>query len=171
MSSLQHIQRDDDEKNTDTFRPSDTTSREQLSRTRSIENDTNMELSQNLTSPNMNTATYRRCMFVRHEENLESCQLIWCDENVHNESDENNKRTHKELLRISENIKLFDNIDECQQFIQQTQSTITYLVCTTSFVERLVLQIHELENIRSIYIYCPNDVDWVTEWIYSKQLK
>ena len=173
MSSLQHIQQNN-ETSTITYNRTvvDTTKTEQLLQTRATENgSTTSELSRELSRSTTNSGVPRRCMFARHEENPESCQLIWCDKTVHNESDMNNRQTHEELLKVTNNTKLFDNTDECQQFIRQTQGAVTYVVCSTSLAERLVPQIYEFQNIRSIYTYCPYDVDWAIEYVYSKRIK
>jgi hypothetical protein len=153
------------------YRVADTSKPGQILKTYATENNATTDMSEKVSCPITDNTVPRQHMFVRHEVNLESHQLIWCDENVHNTSDINNKRTLEELLRIVKCTKLFDDIDECQQFIQQTQNTTTYLVCSISLAQTLVSQIHQFEKLRSINLYCPSVTDWSTSWIYSKMIK
>ena len=103
---------------------------------------------------NQNISHYRH-LFNRERVNLESYQLVWLDDNVNN-----NKKditgTLEGLRIIIDYTKLFDNAEECRQFIEQTKDTTTFLICSGQLGQGFVPEIYHLKKIWSIYIYCQN---------------
>jgi hypothetical protein len=104
----------------------------------------------------------------RQQVNLESHQLLWLDANLmHNTND--SKITIEGLRKIVDYTKLFDDIEECFEYIKGTQETTTFIVCSGHLGKILIPKIHNLQNIWSIYIYCMNK-EYHTQWAskYSK---
>ena len=97
----------------------------------------------------------RTHFFDRSRVNLESHQLIWCDTNVNSLVRQSESLvTIDKLRQIVDYTKLYDNANECLQYVEQTKDLKTFLVCSEQSAEKLVPQMHEWRNIRSIYIYC-----------------
>jgi hypothetical protein len=111
------------------------------------------------------TQERRRQFFDRERVNLDSHQLLWCDSNISGLTENTGSTvTINELRKIVDYTKLFDNVDECHQFIKQTGDTITFLICSAQFAECLIPYIHDLKNVKSIYVYCPNNQSqWSTK--------
>ena len=82
----------------------------------------------------------------RKTTNLEPHQLVWVSSN--------NEHVSAESLRsIVDYTRLFDNINECRSFIDQTFNTTTFIVCSQAFAQHFISQIDDLKNIYLIYIY------------------
>ncbi|UJR07151.1 hypothetical protein I4U23_011439 [Adineta vaga] len=84
--------------------------------------------------------------------NLEGHQLVWCDNNEVIQDTEN-IITLAKLRSIVDYTKLFDDVSSCRRYIEQTCSTTTFLVCVGNMAFSLIPQVHELNNIKSIYIH------------------
>ncbi len=98
-----------------------------------------------------------RQLFDRECVNLESHQLIFFDKNANNiEQQHETLFTLEELRKIVNYTKFINNVDEVLQHIEQTKDTTTFLVCSGSLGQIIVPQIHDLNNIQSIYVYCHN---------------
>lgn len=97
---------------------------------------------------NKNTKAQPR-IFAREKYNLEPHQLVWLGVPV------NNRKVHINVLRkIVDYTKLFDNVEECLSYLQQTPRTATFLVCGDHLSERLISKLDDLKNIRALYFYC-----------------
>jgi hypothetical protein len=98
-------------------------------------------------------------------ENLELYSLVWCDANV-NETEENQEMQIK--LRSSINyLQIFDNADECEQYIKQIKLEKVVLIVSGRIGPLLVPRIHDLRQLTSIYVYCENRVkheNWAKDY-------
>lgn len=81
--------------------------------------------------------------------------LIWLDLSVNNSRE--NLDAQKRLRSLVNHLKTFEQIDQCEQYIQSTspQDHLT-LIVSGQFGEKIVPRIHQLQQISSIYIYCTN---------------
>jgi hypothetical protein len=50
---------------------------------------------------------------------------------------------------------IFDNLEECKRFLEETRGITTFLVIFSS--RRIEFATHHLKNIRSIYVYIQNN--------------
>ncbi|CAF0849225.1 unnamed protein product [Didymodactylos carnosus] len=116
-----------------------------------------------------NQPTEHLSVFSLERVNLESYQLVWLGSNINSIEEGYSTVTVKGLRKIVDYTKLFDNVNRCKAYIQQTNDTITFLVCSEQLGEIFIPQIHDLENIWSIYIYC-NNKEYHQQWTtkYSK---
>jgi hypothetical protein len=96
---------------------------------------------------------YYQEFFNRERVNLETHQLIWCDE-----IDDNSEYSVSadELRKIVDYTRLYNDVQECQQHLKRTSDTTTFLVCSCMIGKRLIPIIHKLKNIRLIYVFCHN---------------
>ncbi|CAF4818116.1 unnamed protein product [Rotaria socialis] len=90
-------------------------------------------------------------LFNRELANLESHQLIWQDVNV-----KKDKTTLENLRKIVDHTKVFDNMDEWLVYINQTDTTVTFKICSGQMGENFASKVHHLDTIYAIYIYCQN---------------
>ncbi len=59
----------------------------------------------------------------------------------------------EDLRKIVDYTMIFDDLEECQHFLKETQGITTFLVV---FSSRSELEIDHLKNIRSVYTYIRN---------------
>ncbi|UJR11417.1 hypothetical protein I4U23_015597 [Adineta vaga] len=96
----------------------------------------------------------RSRLFDRERLNLESHQLVWCDNHVHDGL--NGDLTISKLREIVDYTKFFDNQDSCKHYLQESQYVVCFLVCSDNIGKQLIPEIHHLQNIRSIFVYSQN---------------
>lgn len=111
--------------------------------------------------------TDTRCAhsFDRNRINLEDHQLIWCDANINDLVNQSESLiTISKLRKIVDYTKLFDNVNECLQYVEQTKNTNTFLVCSEQFVEKLASGTHGLKNIKTIYVYYSKNEPHLEQW-------
>ncbi|CAF3375458.1 unnamed protein product [Rotaria socialis] len=120
-----------------------------------------------------NIATYnaiqQRHIFDREKINLESHQLVWLDPTVDRNQESDALASLENLRKIVDYTKLFNNVEQCQQFIEQTKVTTTFITTSDDLGEQLVSNVYNLKNVYSIYIYNTTN-NYQQEWIsnYSK---
>lgn len=123
-------------------------------------------------------------LFEDERFQVEFHQLVWCDAEVYSimnttlpgkgdfrkityyANEFNGTLTNRKMERIIEWTKKFNNIEECRRYMEQTKHIDTFLVCSGSFGQNLIPQVHHLCNIESIYIFCKN-VEYHKQWSSS----
>jgi len=90
-----------------------------------------------------------------NENNLETFSLLWLDAQV--DTSEENRQAQKQLRNIINHLKIFDNENDCQQYILSIspQDRVVFIV-SGRLGQIIVPQVHHLRQIISIYIYCRN---------------
>jgi hypothetical protein len=87
-----------------------------------------------------------------HDNNLEMFCLIWLDENI------NIKETRdieSNLRTIINHLKKFQNIQQCQHYIEQrSKKDRVVLIVSGELGREIVPSIHNLRQVTSIYVYC-----------------
>ncbi|CAF1375814.1 unnamed protein product, partial [Adineta ricciae] len=109
--------------------------------------------------------------FNRERLNLESHQLVCYDTYSQHATARNFTLT--ELRQIIDYTKFFDNNKSCKRYLEETQHIVSFLICSDTTSEQLIPEIHELPNVRFIYIYSPhNDYDqqWMNKYMKIKQV-
>jgi len=95
-----------------------------------------------------------------NDEDLAIFRLIWLDASV-----DENRNTEQELCSIINNLKKFQNLNECQQYIEQsTQEDRLVLIVSGEMGREIVPSIHKLQQVIAIYVYC-KDKKGHEEWI------
>ncbi|UJR22890.1 hypothetical protein I4U23_025918 [Adineta vaga] len=85
------------------------------------------------------------------KENLEDCLIIWLDVQYRA------RYHHIEKLRnIVNYLKIFDNIDDCMQYICTIENERIFLVVSGQVGKQVVPLLHHLDQLYSIYIFCLN---------------
>ena len=87
-------------------------------------------------------------------DDLETFLLCWLDAGINTDD---NRETQKQLQSIINQLTTFDNISECQQFIEShSAQNRLILIVSGQFGRQIVPQIHHLRQLSSIYVYCMN---------------
>ncbi len=83
-------------------------------------------------------------------KHLELFCLVWLDVNVHH-----NRDTEQKLRSINKNLKKFDDVKQCQEYIQKTsEKDQLILIVSGSLGREIVPSIDNYQQILSIYVYC-----------------
>ena len=92
--------------------------------------------------------------FDREKVNLELYQLVWVDEKNSTSPD---KITLRRLRKIIDYLKVFSNVTDCQDYLNETVDTTTFLVISFEELNKELLpQIQDRKNIWSIYRHSKN---------------
>lgn len=87
------------------------------------------------------------------DEKIQSQRIIWVDSQVN--TSENNLLVQKQLRKRTTNLMTFDNQEKFYKYIMSTLSDDHILLITSGRLGLIIIpQIHHLQQIRSIYIYC-----------------
>ena len=92
--------------------------------------------------------------------------LIWLDGSI-------NLDIRKRLRSITNNLKIFEEINECEKYIQSLSiENRIILIINNEFSEKFIPKIHECKQIYLIYIYYSNH-DFSHSWTkqYNKVIR
>jgi hypothetical protein len=99
------------------------------------------------TTSNLETSRFRQ------SNNLETYTLLWLDGDI-NKKD--NVHTQGQLKRVINQFKAFDNVGECENYIEVKNDQKIILIISGGLGRQLVPKLHSLQQIVAIYIYCMN---------------
>jgi hypothetical protein len=86
------------------------------------------------------------------DKNLEIFSLIWLDENV---NVKDTRDTEQKLRSIINHLKKFQDVKQCQQYIEQRSKKDRLIIIVSGQLGReIVPSIHNLRQVMSIYVYC-----------------
>ncbi|CAF4060954.1 unnamed protein product, partial [Adineta steineri] len=98
------------------------------------------------------------------DKSLEIFSLIWLYENV---VVKDTRDTEVRLRFIINHIKKFQDVKQCQQYIEQTsQKDRLVIIVSGSLGQEIVPFIHQLRQVISIYVYCM-DKNSNEQWAYK----
>jgi hypothetical protein len=87
-----------------------------------------------------------------NDENLETFSLLWLDSQVNTLAE--NRQTQLELRQIINHLKIFDDKQQCYQYIRSLSSQDRLiLIISDKYGRQLIPQIHQLRQVSSIYVY------------------
>jgi hypothetical protein len=99
-------------------------------------------------------------------ENLEIFCLIWLDLSINNIHE--NTDIQQSCRSIINHLKIFEDIDECEQYIQSlSKDDRIVFVGNEKLAVEITPRIHELPQITSIYIYSTDsekDSEWINQY-------
>jgi hypothetical protein len=100
------------------------------------------------------------------EDNICVDGIIWIDANV--DADEENRRAHQELQGLLEDIEIFvfQRSLDCEEYVRQHSEKSFLIIVSRQLAQELIENIHNLENIKSIYIYCRSQ-NWKEVWMQN----
>jgi hypothetical protein len=113
-----------------------------------------------------NESSSRPALLSTLGENLEIFSLIWLDlsgNNIHENND-----IQQQLRSIINYLKLFEDIDDCEQYIRSlSKDDRIVMVVNEKFALEITTRVHELRQITSIYIYSTDitdDYQWINQY-------
>jgi hypothetical protein len=100
-----------------------------------------------------------------YDNDLELFSLIWLDaNNTINDS----RDTQRNLRSIINQLKIFQDPQECQQYIEQRPKEDRLVVIVSGQMGRVVIPIiHRYQQVSSIYVYCndtKNNEQWTSQF-------
>ncbi|CAF1224345.1 unnamed protein product [Adineta ricciae] len=102
-------------------------------------------------------------------EHLELFSLVWLDNNLVEK-----RGTQEKLRAIINYLKKFHDIKSCQNYIEQRpKDDRIVLIVNGQLGRHLVLSVHNLQQVFSIYVYCMNKQDneqWAHDFTKVKQV-
>ncbi|CAF1333593.1 unnamed protein product [Didymodactylos carnosus] len=85
-------------------------------------------------------------------QNYETFCLVWLD--LHAGKTKENIEVQAKLQSLINDMKMFNQVYECEKFIKEAKHRNIILVTSGSFGRDIVPRLHNLEQLRSIYVYC-----------------
>lgn len=103
--------------------------------------------------------------FDQQYENLEKFSLVWLD--AGKDRDTVDRHAQSELRTIINYLKIFENVDDCQNFLEQAEHHYIVLIVSGQLGRKIVPIIHDLHQVTAIYVYCidkPRNEQWTREF-------
>ena len=97
---------------------------------------------------------------------VQNVLLVWVDNTI-NESTEDSKHTLEQLRGVVNDVTLFQQADDCIQFLETVKNEKALVIISGSLGQDLVQQIHHMAQIDAIYIFCGNPArhePWSAKW-------
>jgi hypothetical protein len=97
---------------------------------------------------------------------LQNLVLVWVDSNI----DANRKdleQTLRQLRSVIYSLKTYSELDDAITFIEGIQEERVLLITSGALGKQLVARIHDLEQVKSIYIFCSATAhhrEWTQQW-------
>jgi len=111
------------------------------------------------------------CNVSASDDNLETFSLLWLDASVN--TTEDNLRAQDKLRTTINQLKIFENSGECEQYIKSVSvEDRIVLIVSGQLGREIVPRIHPLEQLLSIYVYCQDqklNEQWSSQ--YSKVMR
>ena len=100
------------------------------------------------------------------EDNIQVDAIIWTDTTVTVE--EENQKAHQELQNLFKDtqVLVFQQSSDCEQYVREHADNSFLIIVSRQLAQELVVNIHNFENIKSIYIYCRTE-NWNEEWMQN----
>ena len=90
------------------------------------------------------------------DKDLDIFCLIWLDANP---NAQDIRDTEQKLSSIINQLKKFQNVEECQNFIEErTENDRITMIVSGQFGREIVPSVHKLRQVISIYVYCLDKV-------------
>ena len=90
-----------------------------------------------------------------HDSDLESVCLVWLDASANTTVE--NIATQKTFRMITHHLKIFQNVHDCEQYIQQKcRNDRMFFIVSGQLGREIVPRIHHHRQIFAIYVYCQN---------------
>ncbi|CAF2202747.1 unnamed protein product [Rotaria magnacalcarata] len=100
-----------------------------------------------------------------NDDHLEIFSIIWLDTNVHQNK---NQHTKQKLRSIINHVKIFQDREECKQYIEQrSKDDRIVLIVNSHLGQQLVSSIHKLPQVLAIYVSSTNkknDEPWTHQF-------
>ncbi|CAF1513469.1 unnamed protein product, partial [Didymodactylos carnosus] len=109
---------------------------------------------------------------IEPQELIQNFLLLWLDAYI-DESTDDFRNSMKQLRRTVNTIETFQDTDECINFITKLENKKVFLIISGALCQTIVPNIHQLDQIYSIYIFCrkPSKYqEWANDWSKVKSI-
>ncbi|UJR19815.1 hypothetical protein I4U23_022948 [Adineta vaga] len=89
-------------------------------------------------------------------ENVENYVLVWLDQSTGKAK--NNEASKKQLKQVINCVKIFTDPKECQTYMSSIKDEKIFLIVSGIVEEDFVSNVHDEEQLESIYVLCPNKI-------------
>ncbi|UJR24499.1 hypothetical protein I4U23_005874 [Adineta vaga] len=91
-------------------------------------------------------------------------EILWIDANSF--IDDENQKGQQELQTVFEDVQIliFKDPIDCQEYIREHIKNLFLIIVSRQWALELIKNIHDFDNIKSIYIYCRSE-NWNEEWM------
>jgi hypothetical protein len=92
--------------------------------------------------------------------------LVWVDSNI-DADDADAKHVYAQLQSIISSSTTYSAADDAVEFIKKSDKESIILVTSGTLGMQLVPRIHELDQVKSIYLFCGKPsahLEWITQW-------
>ena len=87
--------------------------------------------------------------------NEKSLIYLWLDQSVN--TSENNIEFQEQLRHITDNLRTFDNIQRCEEYIRKVTNEKIVLIVSGAFGRQIVPRLHDLYQMSACYVYCQDE--------------
>ena len=84
--------------------------------------------------------------------NSTRCLVLWLDSEINNS--EENVTTQNKLVDTFRDVKVFDDKDDCQRFIESEPQAHLLVITSGRLGRQLIPAVDALAQIEGVYIYC-----------------
>ncbi len=120
----------------------------------------------------MDTNVFPNNQCCIEDNNLELFSIIWFDSNL---NIDDSRKTDEKLRHIINHLKKFQDIEQCQQYIEQrSEEDRLVIIVSGTQGQQMVPHIHHLGQVSSIYVYCMDQYknqQWACEFSKVKFTK
>ncbi|CAF0871705.1 unnamed protein product [Didymodactylos carnosus] len=110
----------------------------------------------NLTQVSITTKTdsHPQDRGVHQQRSLECFEIIWLDAHIDKKTNDNSNTLTQLRRVVNNNLKTFDNPDQCSHYISSIQNQKIFLIVSGAVGQIVVPQVHALTQIELIYVFC-----------------
>lgn len=77
---------------------------------------------------------------------------LWLDQSV--DTSDDNIELQEQLRNIVNDLRTFDNIQQCEEFIRKNTDKKIVLIVSGSFGREIVPRLHDVHQFSGCYVYC-----------------
>ncbi|CAF1023485.1 unnamed protein product [Didymodactylos carnosus] len=109
---------------------------------------------------------------IEPQELIQKFLLVWLDAYI-DESTDDFRNSMKQFRRTVNTIETFQDTDECINYITKLENKKVFLIISGALCQTIVPNIHQLDQIYSIHIFCrkPSKYqEWANDWSKVKSI-
>lgn len=85
---------------------------------------------------------------------IENYLIVWLDAHLDETIDDENENLETKLKTLVNTVETFSNVEKCADFLLKVVNEEIFLIVSGSLGEKFVPLIHDLERLKSIYVFC-----------------
>jgi hypothetical protein len=112
-------------------------------------------------------ATSKAPARTRPHRMVQNFHLVWLDGSIDEVNSDDCRNSISKLRQVVNTVNTFTDVDECIDFITNTQKERTFMVVSGALDEIIVPIVQEISQVSAIFIFCENKAhheNWAKEW-------